>query len=307
MIDFLQTTEGIITAASIYLLVGLGWNLVFNACGYLNLAIGEFFILGAMFSYKAETSWGITSPFLVGLITVAIVGAIGFVAERTLLRTLKQQGLPPLVVTIGIALILLQVANKLSSAQAIRTNLFVNGGIVPGGVHISYQELIVWAATIVVGIVFVVFFTRTDQGRVMRACVDNRQGAQNLGIKVATYATAAFTASAMLAAFAAFLITPIEGVAYNSGDPIAIKAFMAVSVFGVGRYGGAVAGALLVAALEGYVARYVSADTANLVLLIAFILILCTYSVRSEGGRLLPPWLRLRRRSVAPESVEATG
>lgn len=306
MIDFLQTTEGIITAASIYLLIGLAWNLVFNACGYLNLAMGEFFILGAMFSYKCEASWGITSPVLVGLITVLIVGAIGFVAERALLRPLKEQGLPPLVVTIGIALVLLQLANKLSSAVAIRPNLFINGGIAPGGVHIAYQELIVWATAIVVGIIFVLFFTRTDQGRVMRACVDNRKGAENLGIKVATYATAAFTASAMLAALAAFVITPIQSVAYNSGDYIAIKAFMAVSVMGVGRNGGAVAGALLVAALEGYLSRYVSPDTANVVVLIAFVVILCTYAVRSDGGRLLPPWLRLRRGGSGTEALEPT-
>jgi branched-subunit amino acid ABC-type transport system permease component len=306
MIDFLQTTEGIITAASIYLLIGLAWNLVFNACGYLNLAMGEFFILGAMFSYKCETSWGITSPFLVGPITVLIVGAIGFLAERVLLRPLKDRGLPPLVVTIGIALVLLQLANKLSSAVAIRTNTFINGGIAPGGVHIAYQELIVWGTAIIVGIIFVLFFTRTDQGRVMRACVDNRQGAENLGIKVATYATAAFTASAMLAALAAFVITPIQSVAYNSGDYIAIKAFMAVSVLGVGRNGGAVAGALLVAALEGYLSRYVSPDTANVVVLIGFIVILCTYAVRSDGGRLLPPWLRLRRGGTATEALETT-
>jgi branched-chain amino acid transport system permease protein len=301
MIDFLQTTEGIITAASIYLLIGLGWNLVFNACGYLNLAMGGFFILGAMFSYKFESSWGITSPFLVGPLTLLVVGAIGFAAERFLLRPLKDRGLPPLVVTIGIALILLTVADKLSSAQAIRPNLFVSGGIAPGGVHIEYQELIVWGTAIIVSVLFALFFTRTDLGRVMRACVDNRRGAENLGIRVATYATAAFTASAMLAALAAFVITPIESVAYNSGDFIAIKAFMAVSVFGVGRNGGAVAGALLVAALEGYISRYISPDTADVVVLITFIVILCTYSVRSEGGRLLPPWLRLRRRIEAAE------
>lgn len=304
MIDFLQTTEGIITAASIYLLIGLAWNLVFNACGYLNLAMGEFFILGAMFSYKCEVSWGITSPFLVGPITVLIVGVIAFVAERALLRPLKERGLPPLIVTIGIALVLLQLANKLSSAVAIRPNVFINGGIAPGGVHIAYQELIVWATAIIVGIAFILFFTRTDQGRVMRACVDNRQGAQNLGIKVATYATAAFTVSAMLAALAAFVITPIESVAYNSGDYIAIKAFMAVSVMGVGRNGGAVGGALLVAALEGYLSRYVSPDTANVVVLIAFVVILCTYAIRSEGGRLLPPWLRIRRARTSTEVLE---
>jgi branched-chain amino acid transport system permease protein len=304
VIDFLQTTEGIITAASIYLLIGLGWNLVFNACGYLNLAMGEFFILGAMLSYKCEAAWGITSPFLVGPITVLIVGGIALIAERALLRPLKERGLPPLVVTIGIALVLLQVANKLSSAVAIRPNVFINGGIAPGGVHIAYQELIVWATAIIVGVIFVLFFTRTDQGRVMRACVDNREGAQNLGIKVASYATAAFTVSAMLAALAAFVITPIESVAYNSGDYIAIKAFMAVSVMGVGRNGGAVAGALLVAGLEGYLSRYVSPDTANVVVLIGFVVILCTYAVRNEGGGLLPSWLRIRRERTSAEALE---
>jgi branched-chain amino acid transport system permease protein len=263
--------------------------------------MGGFFILGAMFSYKFESSWGITSPFLVGPLTLLVVGAIGFAAERFLLRPLKDRGLPPLVVTIGIALILLTVADKLSSAQAVRPNLFVSGGIAPGGVHIEYQELIVWGTAITVSLLFALFFTRTDLGRVMRACVDNRRGAENLGIKVATYATAAFTASAMLAALAAFVITPIESVAYNSGDFIAIKAFMAVSVFGVGRNGGAVAGALLVAGLEGYISRYISPDTADVVVLITFIVILCTYSVRSDGGRLLPPWLRLRRRIEAAE------
>jgi branched-chain amino acid transport system permease protein len=304
MINFLQTTEGIITTASIYLLIGLAWNLVYNACGYLNVAMGEFFILGAMFSYKCEASWGISSPLLVGPITVVIVGAIGFISERFLLRPLKDRGLPPLVVTIGIALILLQVANKMSSAAAIRPNSFVNGGIAPGGVHIAYQELIVWTTAIAVGLAFIAFFTRTDQGRVMRACVDNRRGAEQLGIKVATYATAAFTVSAMLAALAAFVVTPIQSVAYNSGDFIAIKAFMAVSVMGVGRNGGAVAGALLIAALEGYLSRYISPDTADVVVLIAFVVILCTYAVRDTGGALVPRWLRLRRTTVAPEAIE---
>ena len=304
MIDFLQTTEGVITAASVYLLIGLAWNLVFNACGYLNLAIGEFFILGAMFSYKFETSWGITSPWLVGPLTVLAVGVIGLLAERLLLRPLKDRGLPPLVVTIGIALVLLQLANILSSAVAVRPNVFIVGGIAPGNVHIAYQELVVWATAAIVGAGFVLFFKRTDLGRTLRACVDNRVGAETLGIRVATYATAAFTVSAMLAALAGFVITPTEGVSYNSGDFIAIKAFMAVSVMGVGRNGGAVAGAFLVAALEGYLSRYVSPDTADVVVLIGFVVILCTYAMRSEGRSVLPYWMRLRRERVAVDGHE---
>lgn len=303
MIDFFQTTEGIITAASVYLLVGLSWNLVFNACGYLNLALGQFYILGAIFSYKLETSWGIHSVFLLGPMIAIAVGFLGFISERFLLRPLKDRGLSPLIVTIGINLMLLQLAKSLSPGLVIRPDSFVNGQISPGGVHISYQELIVWGTAIVLSTALFLFFRRTDLGRSMRASVDNRHAADTLGLKVATYATVAFTVSAMIAAIAAFVVAPTQGSAYNSGDLIAIKAFMAVSIVGIGRNGGAVFGALLVAAAQGYIARYVSADVSDIIVLIGFLLVLYVYVVRSSGDTLLPRWLRVRKPSTA---VEAT-
>jgi len=303
MIDFLQTTEGIITAASVYLLVGLSWNLVFNACGYLNLALGQYYILGAIFSYKLESSWGIHSPFLLAPMIAISVGFLGFISERFMLRPLKDRGLSPLIVTIGINLMLLQLAKSLSPGLVIRPDTFVNGQISPGGVHIAYQELIVWGTAIVLAAALFLFFKRTDLGRSMRASVDNRRAADTLGLKVATYATVAFTVSAAIAAIAAFVVAPTQGSAYNSGDLIAIKAFMAVSIVGIGRNGGAVFGALLVAGAQGYIARYVNADVSDIIVLIGFLVVLYVYVVRSSGDTLLPRWLRVRKPSTA---VEAT-
>ena len=94
----------------------------------------------------------------------------------------------------------------------------------------------------------------------------------------------------------AFVVAPTQGSAYNSGDLIAIKAFMAVSIVGLGRNGGAVFGAFLVAAAEGYVARYWSADISQIVVLLGFIAILYVYAVRTTGGRFVPVWTRARRR-----------
>jgi len=293
--DFFQTTEGIVTAASVYLLVGLGWNLVFNACGYLNLAIGQFYILGAIFSFKLESWAGIHSPFAVGPIVVISAGIIGFLSERLLLRPLKEHGLSPLIVTIGINLLLLQLAKSLSPALAIRPDTFIVGIVSPGGVYIAYQDMIVWATAAVLGVALFLFFKRTDLGRTMRACADNRQAARTLGIKVASYGTAAFTVSAMLAAVAAFVVAPTQGSTYNSGDLIAIKSFMAVSVVGLGRNGGAAIGALLVAGTEGYVGRYWSTELSDIVVLIGFLIVLYVSVVRLSGGRMLPAWLRLRR------------
>ncbi len=303
MIDFFQTTEGVITAASVYLLVGLSWNLVFNACGYLNLALGQFYILGAIFSYKLETSWGIHSPFLVGPMIAIAVGFLGFISERFLLRPLKDRGLSPLIVTIGINLMLLQLAKSLSPGLVIRPDTFVDGQISPGGVHISYQELIVWGTAVVLSTALFLFFKRTDLGRSMRASVDNRGAADGLGLRVATYATVAFTVSAMIAAIAAFVVAPTQGSAYSSGDLIAIKAFMAVSIVGIGRNGGAVFGALLVAGAQGYLARYVNADISDIIVLLGFLIVLYVYVVRSSGDTLLPRWLRVRKPSTAPEAA----
>lgn len=275
MIDFLQTTQGILTAASAYLLVGLGWNIVYNACGYLNLAIGGFYVLGAVVAYEAESRLGLTSFLLVGGLVVLGVGAVAAASERIALRPLRDRGLAPMLVTLGLALVLLQVAAAIVPVTVIRPAVFVAGPPLDlGGVLIGRQELIVWATAAVLTVGLVTFFKRTDAGRTMRACADNEAGARMLGINVPAYATAAFTIGAILAAVAAFVIAPAQGVAYTSGEYIAIKAFMAVSIGGIGRYGGAVVGALVVAAAEGYIARYWNADVRDVVVLSAFLLIL---------------------------------
>lgn len=296
MTDFLQTTEGVITAASIYLLIGLGWNLVYNTCGYLNIALGQFYILGAVFSWKLETAAGIHSPLVLLVLVLLGAGILGFLSERILLRRLGGSAFNALIVTGGLNLMLLQLAMVLSPATVIRPEEFIAGGLELGGVHISYQELIVWGTATVVAAALFAFFTRSDLGRTMRACTDNRPAAEGLGIKVPTLATIAFTASAVIAALAAFVVSPTQGSAYNTGDLIAIKAFMAVSIVGLGRNGGAVFGALLVAAAEGYIARYWSPEISNIVVLGGFLVVLYIYAVRISGGRLIPNWTRIRRR-----------
>jgi branched-chain amino acid transport system permease protein len=298
--SFLQATEGIITAASIYLLIGLGWNLVYNTCGYLNLAIGNFYILGAVLSWKFEQSLEITSIPVVFLMVVVSAGILGFVSERLLLRRLKGHGLNALIVTLGINLMLLQLAQVLSPATVIRPNLFVFGIVRPFGVFVEYQELIVWGTALLVTVGLFGFFTLTDLGRTMRACTDNRDAAETLGIKVPMFATIAFTASAVVAALASFVVSPTQGSAYNSGDLIAIKSFMAVSIVGIGRNGGAVFGAFLVAGIEGYVARYWSSDLSEIAVLVGFVAVLYVYAVRSTGGRLVPLPARMRRRRRRP-------
>ena len=308
MTDFLQTSEFVLTMASVYLLIGLGWNLVYKTCGYLNLAIGQFYILGAVFSFKFHESWGVESTLAAGALAVLVVALIGYAAERLFMRPMQRFGLDeggvvPLILTIGLNLVLLQVAFKLSPSTAFRPQDLVAGTVSIGGVLIAKQSIVVWVSAAIVTVALFTFFRRTDVGRAMRASSVSQSAARTLGLRVSSYRTIAFTLAGGLAAFAGFLIAPTQGIAYSSGDIIAIYSFMAVSIVGLGRDGGAVIGAFVVAALQGYSARYIGQSASDVIVLAAFLGVVYTYAARADGGILPSPaqrWLRTRgsRRGV---------
>jgi branched-subunit amino acid ABC-type transport system permease component len=295
MLDFLQTSEGAVTAACVYILIGFGWNLVYNSCGYLNLAIGEFYVLGAILAVRIESDLGIHSPLLAGPLMILALASLGAVCELVLLRPVSSDGFRPLIVTLGLALVLLQVANKLSPASVIRPDAFIGGAPLSlFGLLISPQELIVWGTCVVVTVGLIAFFQRTDLGRSVRASVDSPSGARMLGLKVSWYMTGAFAAGAGLAALASFVVAPTQGVSYDSGDLIAIKSFMAVAIGGLGSYRGGVVGALGVALLEAYLARYWNPAAQQIVILVVFLLVLYVQAVGTSPRP--AEWRRRRRR-----------
>jgi branched-chain amino acid transport system permease protein len=280
MLDFFQVTEGAVTAACVYILIGFGWNLVYNSCGYLNLAIGEFYVLGAILAVRIESDLGIHSPLIVGPLMIVALGLLGGLCELFLLRPVSSDAFRPLIVTLGLALILLQVANELSPATVIHPDAFIGGASLSVlGVLISPQELIVWGTCLAVTLGLIGFFQRTDLGRSVRASVDSREGARMLGIKVNWYMTGAFAAGAALAALASFVVAPTQGVSYDSGDLIAIKSFMAVAIGGLGSYRGGVIGAFAVALIEAYLARYWNPAAQQIVILVIFLLVLYVQAV----------------------------
>jgi branched-chain amino acid transport system permease protein len=289
MINFLQTTEGAVTTACVYVLIGFGWNLVYNACGYLNLAIGEFYILGAILGVKFHDALGIHSILLCGILSIVALGALGFLSEIVLLRRVSTTTYRPLIVTLGLALVLFQLASVLSPGVVIHPDPVLAGPpIDAGGVLIPRQDVFVWGISVLVVVGLIYFFQRTDLGRRVRAAVDAPSAARLLGMRVQWYMTGAFTAGAMLAALAAFAVAPTQGVNYQQGDIIAITSFLAVAIGGLGNYRGGVIGAFAVALVSGYVARYWSPNAAQVLVYVGFLIVLLIQAERGFG------WLPFR-------------
>jgi branched-chain amino acid transport system permease protein len=175
------------------------------------------------------------------------------------------------------------------------SEFFIGPPVILGGVFIDRQEIVVWITTIIVTLGLIGFFQATDLGRRVRAAVDSRPSARLLGIRVNWYMTGAFAAAAALAGLAAFVVAPTQGVSYDGGDIIAIKGFLAVAIGGLGSYVGGVIGALVVALVEAYTARYWNAENQQTVILAGFIVVLY---IRAIGTPLWLDnlWARARRR-----------
>jgi branched-chain amino acid transport system permease protein len=266
--EHLQLIEGALVAAALYVLLGLGWNIVFTTCRYLNLAIGEFFVLAGVLSAKLPAWTGISTPWLVVPLVMVVVGVLALVVERLLVRPLGDREFGPLIVLVGVALVLAVAINELAPEIAVRSEDFVAGR--PwrlGGVLVARQDAFVVGAAVLVAAAIYLFATRTDAGRTARACADDRGAAAALGIRVARIETWAFVVAMVVVALAAAVVTPTQGAAVGNGDVIALKAFLAVSLFGIGNHRGAVVGALGVALVEAYVTRYWSSDVRSLVVL----------------------------------------
>lgn len=275
MTEALQVLEGALVAASAYLLVGLAWSIVFSSCGYLNIAVGEFFVLAGVLAAKLPSWTGISTPLVVVPAVMVLVGLLAYTVERLLIRPLPDRGLGPLIVLVGVSLVLGVVVSEMAPEVALRSSDFVGGPpIVALGVRIPRQDLFVVGIAAAVAVGIHLLANRTDIGRTARAGADDRRSAVVLGLPVRRIETGAFVLAMVVAALAATLVTPLRGAAVGNGEAISLRAFLAVSLLGLANLRLAALGALVVALTEAVLGRYWSTEGASLVVLAALLVML---------------------------------
>ncbi|MCB1038843.1 MAG: branched-chain amino acid ABC transporter permease [Acidimicrobiales bacterium] len=288
MSSFVQTFEAALVAAAVYLLLGLGWNVVYRACGYLNLAIGEVFILAGVLAAKLPERLGTDQPLIVGAAVVAVVAAGAWLAERATLRPLRARGEAAMLTTLGLGLLVGELAHRLAPEVALRTPPMVAGPPLRiAGAAVPRQDLVIVAVALAAWATLAFLVTRTAAGRTVRACADDRASARWLGIDLPRVETSAFVVSAVLAAVAAVVATPAIGVSAGSGTILAVTSFLAVSLGGIGSDRGAIFGALAVALAEAFTARYWSSDVKELVVMVLLVVVLIARPAMT-GTRIRP-------------------
>ncbi|HEX9242662.1 MAG TPA: branched-chain amino acid ABC transporter permease [Anaeromyxobacter sp.] len=242
-----------LTYGTIYAVVGVGFNIIYNTTGIINFAQGEFVMLGGMTAVSLHRV--VPMPLaIVGAVLVTM--AIGALVEITCIRWLRKPAvLRMIIITIGVSIALRELA-LLLWGESVRSLPYFTGNEVSsldlGGVRLSPQVL--WSlgtcVTIVVFLRF--FFQHTSIGRQMRACAANRDAAALCGIATKNLVTLSFVLSAGIGALAGCVVSPITYTAYNVGTGLAIKGFTVAILGGLGSSMGAVGAGFLVGVLESF-------------------------------------------------------
>jgi len=288
----LASLEGAVTAA-VLALTAVGLSLVFGVMRVVNVAHGEFFMLGAVLA------WWVTSMigghpaigFGVALLLVPLmVGLIAVVADMTVLKRINYDPERTIIATIGILYILQQVTLMTYGPDArpveppFNTRLaipwveFVDGRpsmYWPWGLSTTSYKLAVIGAAAFVLIGVWLLMVRSKIGLLMRATQLDREMAMAFGIPVERVYALVFGMGAALAALAAVLIVPIQQAHYLMGGEPLLLAFIVVIIGGLGSLPGTVLAAILIGLSNGIISVFFSPTLASILatLLVALVLV----------------------------------
>ena len=274
---FLALLEGTV-AAFVLALTALGLSLVFGVMRVVNVAHGEFFMLGAVLAW-AFSSMIPAIPalgFMLALVASPLaVGVIALLADRLVLRRLHYQPEATIVATIGLLYIIQQSVLSLYGPYARPVPAPIEFRVqFPWFGYSGYKLVVIAAAGCLLTATWYVLM-RTRIGLVMRATQFDRETAQAFGIPVERVYSMIFALGAMLAAAAGVLIVPIQQAHYLMGlDPLLLS-FITVIVGGLGSLRGTIVAAFLIGLSDGIISVFFSPTLAKIIatLFVAMVLV----------------------------------
>ena len=246
----LQTINGI-GIGMLYFLLAVGLSIVFGLLRFVNFAHGAFYLLGAYLCFQAM-QWGLN--FWAALVLVPLfVGALGWLAEKLLLRRVYAKPHEfHILVTVGLALVVQETVVVLWGplGNNVPTPELLQGVVMWGAFIYPKYRLFVIGFTALLAVLLWWVLEGTRLGSAVRAGSESTETVSLLGIDVFRVFSLVFALGAATAALAGVLAAPIRGAEPFMGIEALGVAFVVVVVGGLGSFGGALVGGLLIGIVQ---------------------------------------------------------
>lgn len=266
--------------ASILLMIAVGLAIIYGAMGVINLAHGEFVMLGAYAAWALQFYTGLSILAALPIIFIA-VGAVGWVIEKVIVQRLYHRPLDTILATWGIGIILQQLVRLFVGAESrfVKGPDLLTGNTQLGGLIMSNYRLFVIFFSIAVLAASWALMTRTEFGMKLRAVIQNRQISECYGIEAKSVFSLTFAYGAGLAGMAGALITPLFSTVPTMGTGLIVDAFLVVIVGGLGSLLGAATAAVLIGEATAIFSMLLN-DTLGRIAVLAGIIILIRFRPR---------------------------
>jgi len=259
---FMQILLSGLSMGSIYALIALGFVLIYKSTSILNLAQGEFLMVGAYICLSMTLDFGLNfvAAFMLTMVFSII---LGLAVERLALRPLIGEPIISVImVTLGLTYILRGIVIMLWGNDIRQFNIFPEEPIDIWGVKITY--LYVWSMgiSLILLTFFAIFFKYARTGIFLRAVADHQTASQSMGISVKRAFAISWCIAAVVSSIGGILVGNIGGVGVGLSY-IGLKVLPAVIFGGLDSILGAIIGGLVVGILEflsaGYLDPYIPA------------------------------------------------
>ncbi len=274
---FLALLEGTV-GALVLALTALGLSLVFGVMRIVNVAHGEFFMLGAIVAWYVST---LTGSFVLALLLAPVaVGGVAVLADRLVLRRIGYEPESTIVATVGLLYILQQAVLMTYGpyARPVEAPIYFRVDF-PWFGYSGYKLVVAGAAAVLLLATWVAL-SRTTLGLQMRATQQDREMAQAFAVPVGRVYTLVFGVGAGLTAAAGALIVPVQQAHYLMGLEALLMSFVVVILGGLGSLRGTLVAALVVGLSDGVISVLFSPTLAKIV---ATLLVALVLAVRGRG------------------------
>jgi len=271
-----------LSLGSVLLLAALGLAITYGLIGVINMAHGEFLMIGAYATYVVQNifqqHWpGAFDWYPLAAVPVAFVAAalVGIALERLILKHLYGRPLETLLTTFGVSLLLIQATRMIFGAQNVQVSnpSWMSGGLtVLPNLILPYNRLIILAFSVTVITLAWTVLNRTRLGLFVRAVTQNRQMAACVGVKTGRVDSYAFAFGAGIAGLGGCALAQIGNVGPDLGQGYIIDSFMVVVLGGVGQLAGTIIGAFGLGVASKMIEPFYGAVLAKIAVLVFIVL-----------------------------------
>jgi branched-chain amino acid transport system permease protein len=279
----LQTLINGILIGGLYAVMMLGFSVIWGVMGVINLAHGEFLMVGAYMTWVLNRQFG-WEPFATLLVIMPLMFILGYITQKLLInRILEKPHLLVLLVTYGLGIAMASTVKLIYTANPRITTTQFSGFWEFGDVVLPVTKSLVLVAAIIMMVALYLFLQKTRFGKSIRAAAQSKEAARMVGIEIDRVYAVTFGICIALTGAAGMLISPLGAINPFMGTAWTLKAFAITALAGLGNIPGALLGGMLLGLVENLLATFVPTIGSGIGIITSFALLVFVLVTRPQG------------------------